>query len=110
MWVRTQDKKQLMNCEHFEIDSNNVVVGMVNTNYKTLGIYSTKEKALKVLDQNQQALSYDGILKVNNLSNKHTNKLIKEFRNSYQPLHFIDNNINYIPVPKVFNMPQDNEV
>lgn len=60
LWIRIQNKEKLINVnEHFSIEYTDV--GMDNTQLKSvkyaiwgddvkLGIYSTKEKALKVLD------------------------------------------------------------
>ena len=60
IWIRSQDKEKLINVnEHFSIEYTDV--GMDKTQLKSikyaiwgdnvkLGIYSTKEKALKVLD------------------------------------------------------------
>lgn len=50
MWIRSQDKKTLMECTKIELDTKNFIVGF-NGCYKDLGVYSTEEKALKVLDK-----------------------------------------------------------
>ena len=49
LWVRSQDKEILANCECFDIlDEDNIyVIWGCKT---SLAIYSTKEKALKVLE------------------------------------------------------------
>lgn len=94
MWIRSQDKTKLMNCEYFTVDNANVVIGMVSDNYKSLGTYSTEEKALKVLDMIQ--------------------KLIKGKKETYYD--FIEDKKivnNYFYPNKeqmVFQMPQENEV
>lgn len=86
MWVRSQDKEMLMNC-------NAVGIGIeddksIYSNGYVLGTYSTKEKALKVLDTIECKLNGNlGILKINN-----------------------DNSYEEIQVPEVFQMPSDSDV
>lgn len=60
MWIRTQNKYILANANSFRICKDSIddwVYYAINGNYdryeQELGIYSTKEKALKVLDQIQ---------------------------------------------------------
>ena len=60
MWIRTQDREMLMNC-------NAVGIGLeddksIYSNGYVLGTYSSKERALEVLDDIQYAL--DGELAV----------------------------------------------
>lgn len=62
MWIRSQDKKNLANGEiiYFLGDCLTVRCGKVGTNDEydlILAIYSTKEKALKVLDMIQKEVS-----------------------------------------------------
>ncbi len=49
MWVRSQDRKSLLEIEDVEIDS----INQIWDGSSLLGKYSTEEKALKVLDQIQ---------------------------------------------------------
>ena len=54
MWIKTQDREMLMNC-------NAVGIGLeddksIYSNGYVLGTYSSKEQALKVLDEIQYAL------------------------------------------------------
>ena len=54
MWIRTQDREMLMDC-------NAVGIGLeddksIYSNGYVLGTYSSKEQALKVLDEIQYAL------------------------------------------------------
>lgn len=56
LWIRSQDKEMLMNC-------NAVGIGLeddksIYSNGYVLGTYSTKEKALKVLDEIQEFIVY----------------------------------------------------
>lgn len=60
MWIRTQNKYILANANSFRICKDGIddwVYYAINGHYdryeQELGIYSTKEKALKVLDQIQ---------------------------------------------------------
>ena len=48
MWIRSQDKEMIINCYTLEIDLGDGK--SICSNGYVLGTYSTKEKALKVLD------------------------------------------------------------
>ena len=52
MWIRSQNRMQLQDVNRFVIKQFEIGIYIVG-NGCTLGIYSTKEKALKVLDQMQ---------------------------------------------------------
>ena len=54
MWIRSQDKKILTEIHDVEIDSANQIWGSGSL----IGEYSTKEKALKVLDEIQNITGY----------------------------------------------------
>ena len=49
MWIRSQDKEMLLNCEGFDILDEDTIWFIYGCN-TTLATYSTEEKALKVLD------------------------------------------------------------
>lgn len=49
MWIRSQDKEMLLNCEGFDILDEDTIWVIYGCN-TTLATYSTEEKALKVLD------------------------------------------------------------
>ena len=61
MWIRTQDKTELTNVA--QVDRFNICWDITNTNVliytknTTLGVYSTKENALKVLDMIQEIIA-----------------------------------------------------
>ena len=58
MWIRSQDKKILMEIRQVEISKyNNIIIGF-NNHFETLGSYSTEEKALKVLDMIETHLEH----------------------------------------------------
>lgn len=52
MWVRSQNRMQLQDVNRFVIEQFEIGIYIVG-NGCTLGIYSTKEKALEVLDEIQ---------------------------------------------------------
>ncbi|WP_270525771.1 hypothetical protein [Longibaculum muris] len=59
MWIRSQDKEELVKCnsvyytEEFCLNEGNYLVGLCDGLIRSIGQYSTKEKALKVLDMIQ---------------------------------------------------------
>ena len=91
MWIRSQNKKILMDCKKIEITRNNIIVGF-NGNFETLAIYSTEEKALKVLDMIEKRIIIG-------------NKITKTF-DSY----LMDYTNNYNIEDYVFQMPKDEDV
>lgn len=62
MWIRSQNKKILSKVNEVLIctmdDNKYFIEGFWNRGSDTLGIYSTKEKALKVLDEIQNRTEY----------------------------------------------------
>jgi hypothetical protein len=62
MWIRNQDRTALLDCDNFEVESysdapHEVVTLHSRTNITVgLGVYSSKEKALKVLDEIQSVI------------------------------------------------------
>lgn len=91
MWVRSQDKEELKKCEYYSIEQSAFgedYVILVNGNY-CFGVYSSKEKALKVLDMIQGCI---------------TGNVLQSYEIARDcPLAGIEFN-------GVFNMPQDDEV
>ena len=72
MWIRSQDKKTLVDASCFEIDEycegcepeGNVIYRLlggfnINQHCWLLGAYSTEEKALKVLDKIEEWIRYE---------------------------------------------------
>ena len=58
MWIRSQDGTILMDCDSFAVEDHSGKYEVITLSGKSgisisLGTYSTKEKALKVLDQIQ---------------------------------------------------------
>ena len=55
MWIRSQSKLTLQNVKRFVIEQFKIGIYIVGDGC-TLGVYSTKEKALKVLDEIQYSI------------------------------------------------------
>lgn len=55
MWIRSQSKLTLQNVKRFVIEQFKIGIYIVGDGC-TLGVYSTKEKALKVLDEIQHSI------------------------------------------------------
>lgn len=69
LWIRSQDREKLLKCNDIAISNNMIneietirfkgykIVGYFdkNTEYEDLGIYETKERALEVLNEIQEA-------------------------------------------------------
>lgn len=58
MWIRTQDEKQLLNCNRIFVEGTSIkgeIVELTN-NIFTLGSYSTEERALNILNDIQSNL------------------------------------------------------
>ena len=62
MWIRSQNKRILSNVDEvlvtFVDESKCYISGFWGTGSDTLGVYSTREKALKVLDEIQKRTEY----------------------------------------------------
>lgn len=67
MWIRSQDKANLVNAKRLEIvivqGNFHRIVCPDYEEYVELGTYSFKEKALKVLDMIQEAIQHGTIVK-----------------------------------------------
>lgn len=63
MWIRSQDKTKLENTDMVFVDKNYITDGITHYNVEsirtTLGTYSTKEKALKVMDMIEKEIRLD---------------------------------------------------
>ena len=57
MWIRTQNKEDLIKCQKISIIGPGkdvyLLVELTNDNYIELGIYKSRERALEVLDEIQ---------------------------------------------------------
>lgn len=96
MEFRSQNKLNLVNLDNaneISVVDKNIIVTYSETDYDSAGEYSTEEKAIKVLDMiEEEYLKYMG-----------TNGGQMATSNVYvQPFSFVH--------PKVFQMPQDDEV
>ena len=104
MWVRSQNKNLLLKCSEFTFSHHKILnkdyyhietEHFPNGTCTTLGCYSTKEKALKVLDMIQKHISRN--------KEMYRRKEFDEFDNSTNE-HVI------VSGDDVFQMPQDDEV
>lgn len=86
MWIRSQDREELINTDrvyYSDVDKS------INSDYTVLGMYSSKEKAMKVMDMIQNAITGTRF----------------EFTDIVR-----DCDLAGIEIHNVFNMPQDSEV
>lgn len=89
MWVRSQNRMQLQNVNRLVIEQFEIGIYIVG-NGCTLGIYSTKEKALKVLDEIQTSIMTEHQFRIDEL-----NCTMRFFTKEYK---------------EIYQMPQDEEV
>ena len=88
MWIRSQDRKILLKASAVHVLSSSEGFKIISRLYD-LGYYSTEEKALKVMDMIQNAITGTRF----------------EFTNIVR-----DCDLAGIEIHNVFNMPQDSEV
>ena len=93
MWIRSQNKKVLINANNIRIISDSrsydIICDFYDGEYYYLGEYSTKEKALKVMDMIQNAITGTRF----------------EFTDIVR-----DCDLAGIEIHNVFNMPKDGDV
>lgn len=85
MWIRSQDKKTLTKISDLDIDGANQIWGCCSL----LGKYSSEEKALKVLDEIQDAIENTDYYRIDNVGHG---------------AYVLANGV------QVYQMPQDDEV
>lgn len=95
MWIRSQSKKSLSSVTKVVINDNKdkskyYIFGYSERQLDVLGVYSTLEKSLKVLDEIQKKVEYPGSTLISPTSLKH-----------YYCLS---------PTGQFYQMPQDDEV
>lgn len=62
LWIRSQDKLALVKIDKLEYFENNSILGTSSSLYRyNLGQYKTKERALQVLDEIQNAMLLNGL-------------------------------------------------
>lgn len=90
MWIRTQNKYILANANSFRICKDSIddwgyyaINGHYDRYEQELGIYSTKEKALKVLDEIQTSIMTEHQFRIDEL-NCTRNYFGKEYKEIYQ--------------------------
>ena len=91
MWIRSQNKKRLLEAKYFAVDDTNVEAVFGDYSATTLATYSTEEKALKVLDELQKIIDQQ-----------------EEFKAQGEKRY--DNTSYERMIKFVFQMPQDEEV
>ena len=74
MWIRSQNKKSLLNVNQVvtipSVDkSKYFICNSLEKESVTLGVYSTEEKVLKVLDEIQDAIEDTGYYRIDNIGN-----------------------------------------
>ena len=61
MWIRTQNKEDLIKCQKISIIGPGkdvyLLIELTNDNYIELGIYKSRERALEVLDELHDEIS-----------------------------------------------------
>lgn len=69
LWIRSQDKRTLINTRRIDVDDNNIIVWDEGryANEIYLGIYKTKERAIEILDEIQDLLQNAYIGNVNRI-------------------------------------------
>lgn len=63
MWIRSQGRKILTEIQNLDIDD----INQIWDGSSLLGKYSTEEKALKVLDEIQDAIEDTGFYRIDNI-------------------------------------------
>ena len=75
LWIRSQDRMTICKCNNIYIDDEWVNPYYIKDDILTLGKYSTKERALEVLDEIQN------ILKVKNMYEYDRELVLKSWQN-----------------------------
>lgn len=104
LWIRSQDKRELVLAHHFEVEQFSDDEVSVNVNCYSLGVYKTKKRALEVLDEIQRCVNGKPIIKVRNTGN------YKKVKENFIDSGFIivDHTIDVEPVnTMVYEMPQE---
>lgn len=75
MWIRSQDRKSLTDCDSFAVERFFNQYEVVTLSSRSgisvaLGIYSSEEKALKVLDEIQKFISDKQYCAIDNVTRK----------------------------------------
>lgn len=86
MWIRSQDRKTLVNADKFSISKEHEVFRIYSVN-SFLGEYSTEEKALKVMDMIEDRIRLSEMFKLH----------------IYEPLNRTDQFVFYMPDDSVLN-------
>ena len=69
MWIRSQNEKKLCNCNQFTIEYFNSLY-WIESEFGSLGKYSTEKQALEVLDELQDMIENNTFLETSNFGVK----------------------------------------
>lgn len=72
MWIRSQRGKFFTDCDYFEVEKFHEQYSVITLSNRSnisvaLGIYSSEKKALKVLDEIQDAIEDTGFYRIDNI-------------------------------------------
>lgn len=96
MWIRTQDKLGLYDCDRIEVLDFEIIFGNPFDTYVVLAEYPTKERCIEVLDEIQEyIIGYKKVPKKDNDVND--NVIFTLFK--------IDTH-EYVKLPTVYQMPE----
>lgn len=95
MWIRTQDRETLYNCDYFDVLDNAIYGGRNETNIDLLATYATQDRAIEVLDEIQKHV-------IGKLIIPHEREVV--FGDG-QKMTFYENDIQQLP--SVYEMPKE---
>ncbi len=101
MWIRTQDRERLTNCNEItftDYKNKNNIVGDLG---QTLGTYATKERAMQVLDEIEKHIIGRLIIPVGNIPNEEH----WIYKNNYAILPNKKDEIQVLPT--IYQMPKE---
>lgn len=108
LWIRSQDKRTLINTRRIDVDDNNIIV-WDEGRYASeiyLGQYKTKERALEVLDEIQNIL--EPLLIIKNCTNKEEKQKASEMCNISDFIGTSNNcDIHLLSNTYVYQMPDE---
>ena len=105
LWIRSQDRKSLVKCNDISIASGNRIVGYFDktTEYETLGIYKTENRALEILDIIQRYVNEKPIMKIGRMFDYQ--EKLKEFGSGFI---ITDSTTEIVPAKTmVYEMPKE---
>ena len=112
LWIRSQDKKSLVKVDNLYADVGRIVFVAKTGGRATIGIYSSQERALEVLDEIQKKIKTLLYLKPQSLLGINEIKAGKKYFEKFNSVDFItcDNNFEIEPITTnaiVYEMPEE---